>query len=367
MTVLENVGLCDNGYIEVKETTVAQKIRLRTPSYGTISAKYQEFLGLQTEDKIDEPVPTKENNDGTTAKSDAEIVAVVALNPRIADIVTLLQINGRIKSDGFKALKIKPTMHLNMEKNARYETVQDEVAEDIMTDSEPTIQDEIESPSAELTEPVDKEESKISKNGTVAAKIEKFATTLEQKNETLVSPIVVEEQSARPVSREVPLVAPERKLADSDALEKKDTILSTEDTQSEQLNDNSIVEDSVDNVTLPNTIEDLAAIKEYLEKTARLKMEVEKAKEEEDAAKIEAEKAEHEAAARRDEFRKTAERIAAHQEELIAQKEKSKEQATMYDTQRGKYENESAEYQKAINDMLAIIGDSKEDNKGKIM
>lgn len=357
MTVLENIELCDNGCTEVRELTVAQKIRLRTPSYGTISAQYQNFLSSQAAAKMENEVP-KENNNAPSVQSDIEIVSVVALNPRIAEMLMLLEMQGRIKSDGYKALKIKPTMHANMEKNAEYKKVQEETARVLGSN----IQGELEEPSTELIEMAASEESKVSKNGVTAAKIEKFATVMEETKETVISPLVVEEQNARPVSREVPLVAPERELADTQQ-QKEDILPTTKDGEINQVQEENLIEKD----NLPDNITDLAAIKEYLEKTARLKREAEQAKEAEAEAKMNAEKAEQEAADRRDEFRKTAERIAAHQEELIAQKEKSQEQATMYDNKRGEYESESAEYQKAINDMLALIGDSKEDSKGKVM
>lgn len=356
MTVLENIELCDNGCTEVRELTVAQKIRLRTPSYGTISAQYQKFLSPQNAPKMEYEVP-QENNNATGVQSDIEIVSVVALNPRIAEMIMLLELNGRITSDGSKALKIKPTMYTNMKKNAEYRNLQEETASDL----DSNIQGQLEEPSTELIEMDASEESKVSKNGVTAAKIEKFAPVMEETKETVISPLVVEEQNARPVSREVPLVTPERELADTQ--QQKENILPTKDGEINQVQEENLIEKD----NLPDNVTDLAAIKEYLEKTARLKREAEQAKEAEAEAKMNAEKAEQEVADRRDEFRKTAERIAAHQEELIAQKEKSQEQATMYDNKRGEYESESAEYQKAINDMLALIGDSKEDNKGKVM
>ena len=109
MTVLENIELCDNGCTEVRKLTVAQKIRLRTPSYGTISAQYQNFLSSQDAAKMETEVP-KENNNAPSVQSDIEIVSVVALNPRIAEMLMLLEMQGRIKSDGYKALKINENM-----------------------------------------------------------------------------------------------------------------------------------------------------------------------------------------------------------------------------------------------------------------
>ena len=359
MTVLENIELCDNGYTEVQESTVAQKIRLRTPSYGTISAQYQQFLSSQNEPKItveDSAV----NSEEAVSQNDIEIVDVVAINPRIAEMIVLLEIKGRIKSDGFKALKIKPTMHMNMLKNAEYQAKQIETIT-VADSNEQTVLDE---PSTELIEMDGEESTKVSKNGATAAKIEKFTSDIDDKKEIAVSPLIVEETNAREVSRVLPLIAPERNVEDAHQQNEELT------TASEPVVEQNEAKSTDVNTILPNNVTDLAAIKEYLEKTARLQREAEQAKEAEATARINAEKAEQEAANRRDEFRKTAERIVAHQEELIAQKEKSREQTTLYDTKREEYKSESAEYQKAIDDMLALIGDSKdskEESKGKIM
>lgn len=365
MTVLENIELCDNGYIEVKEVNIAQKIKLRTPSYGTISAKYS-GAKKERENLLSNSVPTQ-SSAVTMPQTDVEIVSVVALNPRVAEMIQLLEINGRIKKEAYKALKIKPTMRENMEKNATCQKNDETVQETTIGNIEPLDQVGEEQSLQELEIGADTEEQKISKNGTTIARIEKFTTKLEFSEAEPVSPVIVEETTARPVSREIPLVAPER-AAESVPEEEKNNQATVGEQASEAVQEAepNDIEDIVGAV-LPNNITDLAAIRDYLEKTARLKREAEQAKNKEEEAKRSAEKAEQEAADRRDELVKTAEKIAAHQEQLIAQTEKSKEQANIYDAKRGEYESETAEYQRAINDMLAIIGDSEQDNKGKTM
>ncbi len=367
MTVLENVELCDNGYVETRSINVAQKIKLRAPSYQAITTKYVAYTNSQestSETSMTASEPTQ-NAASAPVTPTVEITKVVAINPAVAEALILLEINGRINSEGYKALKVKPSMCENMKKNSATEKSQELPQEMPTTESLTEMESTIENAPLDLELNEEQSTTKVSRNGATIAKIEKFtsedAQTAQIASEevTPVSPTVVEESSARAISRDVPLVAPERPVV----AEENDLQVAPK----EELEQPKSKFDNILNVSFANNISSLAELKEYLEQTARLKQEANQAKIKEEEAKKSAERAEQEAASSRDEFVKTAEKIAAHQESLIAQAEKSNEQAHKYDEKRGEYENEKAEYQKAINDMLAIMGDSEQVSKGKAM
>lgn len=361
MTVLENVGLCDNGYIELQEIQPAQKIKLREPSYKAISAQYAAFV--PSEKSVEDEEPTHNVNPVQTS---IEIDKVVAINPRVAEMLYLLEIEGMIKSQAYKALKVNDSMCDNMRKNSTNGI--DIAAAQVATTIEPVTDLEEKQPEnnvPEVTEetqqvPETANEFKASRNGAVIAKVEKYAAEVVPTESVIedtvtVSPTVIESESARPVSRDVPLVAPERIAIE----EKKEQLISP---KVEEENPASIL-----NVSFLDNINSLADLREYLAKTARLKQEAEQAKTKEEEAKKSAERAEQEAANSRTEFVRTAEMIAAHQENLIAQTEQSNAQAHMYEEKRDEFEAERDEYEKAINDMLAVMGDSKADSKGRVM
>ncbi|MDD5888649.1 MAG: hypothetical protein PUC82_04095 [bacterium] len=352
MTVLENIRICDNGYRELQEKKPAQKIKLRNASYATISAQYMNSM----EKNLTPPV--KEET------SSVEITSVIAINPAVAAMINLLEIEGKISSVGHKALKVKPTMYDNMKKNS---ASQKDLA--IATEHAQIIPPEpaVEIPhTLEISESLDElDKFKVSKNATSAAKVEKYTEQVtEQEEKTIVTPtqtvpnttleattLTIEEKAARPVSRIVPLVTPERIVKE----EQKETEKSVNASPA------TINLSEIANIT------DLEVLREYLAKTAQLKAEAEKAKREEEEAKENAARAEQEAANSRKQLVQTAEMIAAHQETLIAQTEQSHNQASIYDARRDEFEAERDEYQKAINDMLAIMDDKTEETKTRTL
>ena len=373
-TILENIELCDKEYVEAKAVTVAQKIKLRAPSYLQISSEYMKFI----ENKLSQSQGSLVIQNATEseispelaapATTDVEIVTVTAINPRVADMLNLLKITGKgpIKSSLYKALKIKPIMRENMEKNTVIVTDALETKDEEKSQLEPL--ETIVELEPETTVEVANDENntvnlfenhRVSKNGISVAKVEKYASE-EQSDDALtvegtISPTVVDESTARPVSRETPVIAVTREVSEP----KKEFVLTPKPETAR--------EEATETVSVIDNINNLADLRAYLAETARIKEAAERAKTEEEEAKKSAELAEQEAESRRSEMLKTAEKIAAHQEALREQAERSKEQASMYDAKRGQYESEKTEYQKAIDDMLALMGDTNQADKGKSM
>lgn len=353
MPILENVELCVKPHTELREVNSAQKIKLRDSSYSAIINQYLTFAN-----KIEEQ-EKKTVNVGVMSEPTAEVIQVVAINPRIAEMINLLVVKGRLSSEGYKALKIKPVMHDCIKKNSA--TTQETVAQPIA--SEPIEESkiaELEVHQEEQTEEVILPESKtetdlfkVNKNESSAAKLEKYSQEPKEEliasGENAVSPTVIETESARPISRAVPLIAPER---------------GHEETTEITYDSNQTVETIS---TALSDITSLAQLRECLARTAELKQAAEQAKNKATTAKEGAERAEKAREDRKEKMLRTAEKIAAHQESLIAEAEQSNAQASMYEARRGELEAETAEYQKAIDDMLAIIGDEDKNKKEKPM
>ena len=367
MTALENIVLCDNGYREVQEVKTAQKIKLRSVSYDTISTKYVTFTGNTT--KI-------QNTSSQQPVSDVEITSVVAISPAVAEMIKLLEIRGKIIGMGHKALKVKPIMYDNMKRNS---TSAQDIAEiekqaqssfslpEVPPTVEPILEPKVNPSLAEG------DRFRVSRNGSTAAKVEKYIEPSQQVEfapevktiepvieseqpsleDRTVSPVVIEKENSRPLSRDVPLVAPER----------VDKIVEEKIQESAK----SSTLEGFENISTTININNLEILREYLAKTAQLKAEAEKAKREEAEAKESAERAEREAADSRNELVKTAEKIAAHQETLIAQTEQSHNQASIYEAKRDEYEAEKNEYQKAIDDMRAIMEEPPQASKTRVL
>lgn len=340
MTTLENIVLreCDYGY--AKEISVAQKIKLRDASYAAISVIYS---------------TSSKDSTSTVTKEDiiTDIKEVMILLP-IEEVTKIL---GRVETEGSKALKVKPPMYENISNKGLHVKSMDKEIESPM--QQPISMEQITAESADeivqkmlSQEETDEENVRISRNGAAMAKVEKYiemSPNEENKENGIIPPTVIEEQNARPVSREVPVVVPER---NSESEEKE--LESTQDF-------------TLDPEKITSVIVDLGQLREYLAKTAELKKAAQQAKEEEIQAKAAAERAERETASTRDELRKTAEEFAAHQQSLIAQAEESQAQAHLYDTKRDECLAEQAEYREAISDMLAVMGTSTNNPKERVM
>lgn len=360
MTVLENVELCAKPHTELQEVNSAQKIKLRNSSYSAIINQYLAFttkIGEQENQTV---------NVGVMSEPTAEVIQVVAVNPRIAEIINLLEVKGRLRSEGYKALKIKPVMHDCIKKNS--ESGKENIAQPVVPESVEENKDaelEGQQQTADVILPVSKPETdlfKVTKNESSAAKLEKYTqepktVEVEETKEELivseeekaVSPTVIETESARPISRAVPIIAPERSHEEA-------TEITYDPKQTAEA-----ISTALSNIT------SLGQLRECLARTAELKQAAEQAKTKATTAKESVERAEKEREDSKEKMLRTAEKIAAHQESLIAEAEQSNAQASMYEARRGELEAETAEYQKAIDDMLALIGDEDKTKKEKPM
>lgn len=353
MTTLENIRLCDNEYISILEVIQAQKIKLRETSYHAISAKYINSFPKKQDESVNQETPSATSTDEVT-----EVGEIVVLHP------ILVEMYNRVQNGKYKAIKVKESMYDNITAKGANVEHSDNVVENFSADTTPVENVSVEEQaimeeSVQSVELPQEDVTKVSRNGASAAKVEKYMASFNEEvvtdedqvmnTESIVSPTVIEEENARPVS----IVAPERIVEEAT----KDNDLDTN------------VDFTFDKENITDVVTDLGQLKEYLARITELKRIAEEAKEQELAEKEAAERAEQEAITTRDTLQKTAEELAAHQKALIEQTEASQAQANLYATQRDEYLAERDEYTTAINDMLAVMGNENSNSvlKGRGM
>lgn len=358
MTVLENTVLCDNGYGEVQGIKSPQKIKLRSVSYAGIIDKYASF--------------TKEAtaiNDSTVLVPSTKEDAIV-----IVDLPLL-----RAMHVQHKALKVKSTMFDNIKRNGLNVEKQPEDTVEVVAEQQAPLED-----SEELGA-----DFKALRNGATSAKIEKYmaynpqdeavavsevtqAPEVENEPEA-ISPVTIEQESSRPISRTVPLIAPERVEVKTEELGKTEEVVAEEAPQ--EVYQESAKESARAALANPMELTDILdlnnmeSLRAYLVQTMELKKEAATAKQEEEAARESVAQAEKETEGSRDALAMATERVVALQESLKAQAEQSYNQTNMYISRKAELEAEKSEIDKTLgemNDMLAMSSEeeiSKEKTK----
>lgn len=358
MTVLENTVLCDNGYGEVQGIKSPQKIKLRSVSYAGIIDKYTSF--------------TKEAtaiNDSTVLVPSTKEDAIV-----IVDFPLL-----RAMHVQHKALKVKSTMFDNIKRNGLNVEKQPEDTVEVVAEQPAPLED-----SEELGA-----DFKALRNGATSAKIEKYmaydpqdeavavsevtqAPEVENEPEA-ISPVTIEQESSRPISRTVPLIAPERVEVKTEELGKTEEVVAEEAPQ--EVYQESAKESARAALANPMELTDILdlnnmeSLRAYLVQTMELKKEAATAKQQEEEARESAAQAEKETEGSRDALAMATERVVALQESLKAQAEQSYNQTNMYISRKAELEAEKSEIDKTLgemNDMLAMSSEeeiSKEKTK----
>lgn len=358
MTVLENTVLCDNGYGEVQGIKSPQKIKLRSVSYAGIIDKYASF--------------TKEAtaiNDSTVLVPSTKEDAIV-----IVDLPLL-----RAMHVQHKALKVKSTMFDNIKRNGLNVEKQPEDTVEVVAEQQAPLED-----SEELGA-----DFKALRNGATSAKIEKYmaydpqdeavavsevtqAPEVENEPEA-ISPVTIEQESSRPISRTVPLIAPERVEVKTEELGKTEEVVAEEAPQ--EVYQESAKESARAALANPMELTDILdlnnmeSLRAYLVQTMELKKEAATAKQQEEEARESAAQAEKETEGSRDALAMATERVVALQESLKAQAEQSYNQTNMYISRKAELEAEKSEIDKTLgemNDMLAMSSEeeiSKEKTK----
>mgnify|MGYP004502646077 CR=1 FL=1 len=354
MTVLENTVLCDNGYGEVQGIKSPQKIKLRSVSYAGIIDKYASF--------------TKEAtaiNDSTVLVPSTKEDAIV-----IVDLPLL-----RAMHVQHKALKVKSTMFDNIKRNGLNVEKQPEDTVEVVAEQPAPLED-----SEELGA-----DFKALRNGATSAKIEKYmaydpqdeavavsevtqAPEVENEPEA-ISPVTIEQESSRPISRTVPLIAPERVEVKTEELGKTEEVVAEEAPQ--EVYQESAKESARAALANPMELTDILdlnnmeSLRAYLVQTMELKKEAATAKQQEEAARESAAQAERETEGSRDALAMATERVVALQESLKAQAEQSYNQTNMYISRKAELEAEKSEIDKTLGEMNDMLAMSSEEETSK--
>lgn len=354
MTVLENTVLCDNGYGEVQGIKSPQKIKLRSVSYAGIIDKYTSF--------------TKEAtaiNDSTVLVPSTKEDAIV-----IVDLPLL-----RAMHVQHKALKVKSTMFDNIKRNGLNVEKQPEDTVEVVAEQPVPLED-----SEELGA-----DFKALRNGATSAKIEKYmaydpqdeavavsevtqAPEVENEPEA-ISPVTIEQESSRPISRTVPLIAPERVEVKTEELGKTEEVVAEEAPQ--EVYQESAKESARAALANPMELTDILdlnnmeSLRAYLVQTMELKKEAATAKQQEEEARESAAQAERETEGSRDALAMATERVVALQESLKAQAEQSYNQTNMYISRKAELEAEKSEIDKTLGEMNDMLAMSSEEETSK--
>lgn len=354
MTVLENTVLCDNGYGEVQGIKSPQKIKLRSVSYAGIIDKYTSF--------------TKEAttiNDSTVLVPSTKEDAIV-----IVDLPLL-----RAMHVQHKALKVKSTMFDNIKRNGLNVEKQPEDTVEVVAEQPAPLED-----SEELGA-----DFKALRNGATSAKIEKYmaydpqdeavavsevtqAPEVENEPEA-ISPVTIEQESSRPISRTVPLIAPERVEVKTEELGKTEEVVAEEAPQ--EVYQESAKESARAALANPMELTDILdlnnmeSLRAYLVQTMELKKEAATAKQQEEEARESAAQAEKETEGSRDALAMATERVVALQESLKAQAEQSYNQTNMYISRKAELEAEKSEIDKTLGEMNDMLAMSSEEETSK--
>lgn len=354
MTVLENTVLCDNGYGEVQGIKSPQKIKLRSVSYAGIIDKYASF--------------TKEAtaiNDSTVLVPSTKEDAIV-----IVDLPLL-----RAMHVQHKALKVKSTMFDNIKRNGLNVEKQPEDTVEVVAEQPAPLED-----SEELGA-----DFKALRNGATSAKIEKYmaydpqdeavavsevtqAPEVENEPEA-ISPVTIEQESSRPISRTVPLIAPERVEVKTEELGKTEEVVAEEAPQ--EVYQESAKESARAALANPMELTDILdlnnmeSLRAYLVQTMELKKEAATAKQQEEEARESAAQAERETEGSRDALAMATERVVALQESLKAQAEQSYNQTNMYISRKAELEAEKSEIDKTLGEMNDMLAMSSEEETSK--
>lgn len=353
MTVLENTVLCDNGYGEVQGIKSPQKIKLRSVSYAGIIDKYTSF--------------TKEAtaiNDSTVLVPSTKEDAIV-----IVDLPLL-----RAMHVQHKALKVKSTMFDNIKRNGLNVEKQPEDTVEVVAEQPAPLED-----SEELGA-----DFKALRNGATSAKIEKYmaydpqdeavavsevtqAPEVENEPEA-ISPVTIEQESSRPISRTVPLIAPERVEVKTEELGKTEEVA---EEAPQEVYQESAKESARAALANPMELTDILdlnnmeSLRAYLVQTMELKKEAATAKQQEEEARESAAQAERETEGSRDALAMATERVVALQESLKAQAEQSYNQTNMYISRKAELEAEKSEIDKTLGEMNDMLAMSSEEETSK--
>ncbi len=365
MSILSNVELLSVELNTIKLSSDSKKIKFKQESYANIIRKYADFCKntlIPNKGPESEKMPSQENNQPISIPESIVVhienknyEKLECQNARLKNRIFVLKVEGRLLPQlaGKRALKIKDNMKQNMLSNNAISCKKNLD----MHKEEHKIEKETQ-----------EEEIKITKNGSLSAKIEKYSEELHDNNEKVIKPM-----QAKPlidIVNDMQNINNKFKLAMDDEEKEKPIVspVEIEKTVARPISarENSDNNESKDfkNIVAPRQL------KEYLAKAEQLKAQLSEAQKNVETAKAEAIKAKEKAAAEKKEaeaaqekLMETIKKLEKHNEELekerIAKEEEARkysEESQEYSAKEKEYSSMQQEYKNTINEMLAVIG-----------
>lgn len=365
MSILSNAELLSVELGTIKLSSDPKKIKFKQESYSNIIKKYTDFCKnavIPNENPETNEMPNQENIQPISMPEsivvhieNKDYEKLECQHARLKNRIFILKVEGRLLPQlvGKRALKIKDNMKQNMLLNN---------AISCNTDIDTP---KVEEHKVEETQP---EEIKVTKNGSVNAKIEKYSEDSYDTNENIIKPM-----QAKPIIdivNDLKNINNKFKLVTEEDVEQPTTVSptviekSTARPISVEENDNKKENTDFKGIVAPSQL------KEYLAKAEQLKAQLSEAQKNVETAKADAIKAKEKAAAEKkeaeavqEELMETIKKLEKHNEELEKEKLAKEEEARKYSEEsqeyiakEKEYSSMQQEYKNTINEMLAVIG-----------
>ncbi len=368
MSILSNTELLSVELGTIKLSSDSKKIKFKQESYSNIIRKYIDFCKntlIPNENPETNVMPIQENVQPISMPEsivvhieNKDYEKLECQHARLKNRIFMLKVKGRLLPQlvGKRALKIKDNMKQNM-----------------LLNNAASCNTDIDAPKVEkhkVEEEVQTEEIKVTKNGSANAKIEKYSEDSHETKENIIKPM-----QAKPIIdivNDLKNINNKFKLV-TDEEDKEKTIVSPitiEETTARPIsieeNENKNENENVDfkGIVAPSQL------KEYLAKAEQLKVQLSEAQKNVETAKADAIKAKEKAAAEKkeaeavqEELMKTIKKLEKHNEELEKEKLAKEEEARKYSEEsqeyiakEKEYSSMQQEYKNTINEMLAVIG-----------
>lgn len=366
MSILSSVELLKAELGTVKLSSDSKKIKFKQESYTNIISKYDTFCKktmIPTVPQETNQIPIQDNIQ-PISMPESIVVHIENKNyekleckhDRLKERIFILKVEGRLlpQLSGKRALKIKENMKNNMLLNnakAYNEALNIEKPEE-------QVEDEV----------------RVTKNASSSAKIEKYSDVQENSTESTIKPM--EAKPIIDIVNELKNINNKFKLDTTEEDKEKITVsptiieenvarpISMENNELEQNKEVNIKKETKNNMVVPEQF------KEYLAKAEQLKAELSEAQKHVETAKADAQKAKEKAAAEKkeaeavqEELMETIKKLERHNEALekekLAKEEEAKkysEESKEYIAKEQEYSSMQQEYKNTINEMLAVIG-----------
>ena len=366
MSILSNAELLSVELGTIKLSSDSKKIKFKQESYSNIIRKYTDFCKntvIPNENPETNEMPSQENVQPISMPEsivvhieNKDYEKLECQHARLKNRIFMLKVEGRLLPQlvGKRALKIKDNMKQNM-----------------LLNNAISCNTNIDAPKVEkykVEEETQPEEIKVTKNGSANAKIEKYSEDSYDTNENIIKPM--QSKPIIDIVNDLKNINNRFKLVTDEEAKEKPIVspITIEETTARPIsveeNDNKNEKVDFKSIVAPSQL------KEYLAKAEQLKAQLSEAQKNVETAKADAIKAKEKAAAEKkeaeavqEELMETIKKLEKHNEELEKEKLAKEEEARKYSEEsqeyiakEKEYSSMQQEYKNTINEMLAVIG-----------